>query len=499
VLRGLAFNSAFGSRASLPARRWGLPRAVAGGTLSDVAWPAAGFLAAAIAGVALSRQGRLPHLALAAEAGCALFIIVWRLGARSLWVWVLLTGALYPFLRLPSDHPIVTFDRIWILACASCVLVNRRRIATSRPLRLLIFAFGWLAIAFGIRAFTTSGPNLGFQAITDWLDIVVLPLILFLAAAKLTVTRHDAQRIGAAIALGGVVLACIGIAEKALGFQLASYTGGSARFDAAIAGVRISGPFPAPEPYALCLLICMAATLYWLQARPAYFLGGSAVLIQSVALALTFFRAAWIAGIVVLLIMVSRPGRHARSAFILLYAVAIGLLAFTQLQHNRQFAARANNTENVDARLATYKQALGIFRSSPYTGVGVDQYNNVASKLPETKVNGVASVPYPHDSYLGVLAEQGLVGIAPLIASTIAVWYALRRFKRRMTSSGDALLARAATAAAIAYLLMSIPLDMFTYGPSNAFLALLLGVAAGRYDALRGDSRRGSTAVAHVA
>ena len=469
-----------------------MPRALVDGTaFARLAWATGGFAAAAVAGLAISRGGRLPHLVLAAEAGGALFVIVWRLGAASLWIWAVAGGALYPFLRVPSDHPIITFDRVWILASLSCILLNRRRITTSRPMRLLLFTLGWLAISFGIRALTTSGPNLGFDAITLWLDAVILPLILFVAAAKLTFTPERAQRLGAALTLAGVVLACIGIAEKVVGFQLATYTRGSVRLDPGLGIVRISGPYPAPEPYALSLLICLAATLYWVQVRRrhAYFLGGSALLLEGTALGLTFFRAAWIGAAVVLVVLLTRRRRYARTMLIIVYAVAIGLLGFTQLQHNRQFAARAHNTRNFDARLASYKQSLEIFRKKPYYGVGVDQYPNIASRLPETKVNGVASVPYPHDSYLGVLAEQGILGVAPLIAATLAVWYALRRFKRRMRSFHDEILATAVRGAAIAYLLMSLPLDMFSYGPSNAFFALFLGAAAGRFEALGPPSR----------
>ena len=160
---------------------------------------------------------------------------------------------------------------------------------------------------------------------------------------------------------------------------------------------------------------------------------------------------------------------------------AIAGLAFTQLEQDRQFSARVHNTQNVDARLATYEQAVSIFERRPLVGVGVGQYTNVASTLPVTTVHGVASVPAPHDSYLGVLAETGIVGLAPFLAATAAVWFALRKFKQRLLAGGDAVLATCVTAAAIAYLLMSLPLDMFTYGPPNAAFALLLGAACGRY------------------
>jgi O-antigen ligase len=469
-----------------------MPRSRADAVVSArLGWAAVGFTAAAVAGLAITRQGRLPHLIVAAEAIGALLVIVWRLGPGSLWIWAVATGALYPFLRVPSGHPIITFDRVWILATLSVILLNRRRIATSRPTRLLLFTFGWLAISYGLRALTTSGPNLGFDAITLWLDAVILPLLLLIAAAKLTSTASRAQHLGAALTLAGVVLACIGIAEKALGFELASRARGSVRFDPGIGIVRISGPYPAPETYALSLLICLAATLYWVQVRRPrpLVLGGSALLLEATALGFTFFRAAWIAAVVVVVVLLSRPGRYARTLLIVTYAVAIGLLAFTQLQHNRQFAERAHNTRNVDARLAAYKQAFEIFRMRPYYGVGVDQYPNVASTLPATTVNGVASVPYPHDSYLGVLAEQGILGVAPLIAATFAVWYALRKFRRRMRSPRDQLLVTGVRGAAIAYLLMSLPLEMFSSGPSNAFFALFLGAACGRFEAIRQASR----------
>jgi O-antigen ligase len=438
----------------------------------------------------------MSHLVLAGEAGGALLVIVSRLGLSALAAWAVLSPILYPFLRVPSDHPIVTFDRVWVLACISLVVLNRRRLATTRPMRLLLFTFAWLAIAYGERAATTSAPNLGYEAKLVWLDAVVLPIVLFLAAAKLVSSSAHALRVAAALMTGGVVLALIGIAEKVAGFELASYSRGSVRLDEGLGITRISGPYPAPEPYALTLLIAMAATLYWLQARRprAYLVGAAALGLQMVAVGLTFFRTAWITAALVLIVALMRPGRHARSVLIVVYVAALTGLAFTQLEQDRQFSARVKNTQNVDARLATYEQAISIFERRPLTGVGVDQYTTVASTLPVTTVHGVASVPYPHDSYLGVLAETGLLGVAPFVAATGAVWFALRRFKRRLRHGADAVLATCVTAAGIAYLLMSLPLDMFTYGPPNAVLALLLGAACGRYAAVVGSDRRGGEA-----
>jgi O-antigen ligase len=372
----------------------------------------------------------------------------------------------------------------------SLLLLVRRRAPVADATRLLLLLFGLLALAYGVRAFTTTGPNLGFDAKLLWLDAVVVPLILFATAAKLVVTSSDALRVAGALAIGGVVLACIGIAEKVVGFELATYSRGSVRFDPGLGIVRISGPYPAPEPYALALLIALAATLYWVQARRAYLIGFGALALESLAIGLTFFRTAWIAGVLVVVLALMRPGRHARTVLILAYVAALAGLAFAQLEQSRQFSGRVHNTQNVSARFATYKQGISIFRSNPVFGVGVDQYVNAASKLPAARVNGVASVDYPHDSYLGVLAEAGVVGLAPLAAATIAVWFVLKRMRRRMRTGGDAMLATCVTAAALAYFLMSLPLYMFPYGPSNAAFAVLLGAACGRLGAVTDECGR---------
>jgi O-antigen ligase len=386
----------------------------------------------------------------------------------------------------------VTFDRVWVLAALSLVFFTRRQAPVAGATRLLLFLFGLLAVTYGLRAMTTTGPHLGYDAKLLWLDVVVVPLILFAAAAKLVVTRDETLRIAGAIAIGGVLLACIGLAEKVANFELATRAGGSVRDDGGL--LRISGPYPAPEPYALALLIALAATLYWVQARRAYLIGSIAIGLEALAIGFTYFRTAWICGVLVVAISLMRPGRHARTIIILAYIALIAGLAFGVLESSRQFSARVHNTQNINARLATYDQAISIFRSKPLYGVGIDQYVNVASQLPATAVNGVASVDYPHDSYLGVLAETGIVGLAPLLAATIAVWLVLKRMRRRMTTGTDAMLATSVTAAALAYFLMSLPLYMFTYGMSNAAFALLLGVACGRLGAAEGERGRTSEA-----
>jgi O-antigen ligase len=357
---------------------------------------------------------------------------------------------------------------------------------------LLFFALLWLVVSYGLRAFATSASISG--PARTWLDAIVLSAILFVACERYCLSGSGrARRLAGALMIAGGVLGAIGIAERIWGFELATVTGGGVRFDQAIDQTRISGPYPAPEPYVLSLIVCFAATLYWILSRrrgSGYGWALALAGIQLTAIALAFFRAGWIAAVIVAIASIGfRPGRFGRTFAVTGIAVALTLAATSQLQQNETVATRVNNTENIYGRLATYKQGFEIFRSAPLFGVGVNEYHAVAeTRLPEY-VSGAPSVTYPHNSYIGLLAEQGLVGFFPLLLLSYAVWRLVRGLRSASFQSKEAsLLMGAVAGAALGYLIMSLTLTMLPYAPSNLFFAAFLGMASGRLDALAKQS-----------
>jgi O-antigen ligase len=64
-----------------------------------------------------------------------------------------------------------------------------------------------------------------------------------------------------------------------------------------------------------------------------------------------------------------RPGRVGPAYGLVALVAIIGLGASSHLQHNTTIAARAENTDNIYGRLATYEQGFQIFRSAPVFGV----------------------------------------------------------------------------------------------------------------------------------
>lgn len=451
-----------------------------------------------VAGV--SRPG-MESLAVVVLAGAALGVCFMLLFVDFPVQWILAWGVVsvctYPFLRFPTDEALVTFDRLWIGGTLIATMLHRRNALTTKPTRFLLAALTWFVAAYLVRALTTEGAVLFASKL--WLDAILLPALLFISAHRLIASTERCRQLGAALTLAGGALALFGIAQYFIGFDLSERSAGNTAIDKAISLVRVSGPYQGPETYALALVLCLAATLYWIQARrgPAYLLGGAVVALELSAISITFFRAAWMAAIIVVIASLGfRPKRHGRLLGVA-GAVVVGLaLASTQVADDRRIATRVQNSDNVYGRIATYKEALAIFPEKPLFGVGVSRYTDVARARSAPRVQGVAPLDYPHSSYLGTLAEQGVFGFLPFLCLSLAAWWVVRVYRRRARSRDDVLLGATVGGALVGYLVMSLTLTMLPYLPSNAFLMVLLGAAAARLDAVfHGDTDDGKSTI----
>jgi O-antigen ligase len=453
-----------------------------------------GALAAGQADVALGQKPAL--IVLGILVGSAFLGMFLYLGSSAVLIWPVAATGGY-LLQLPRNNVVLTFDRVWIGGLLAYIALNRRRIPRTAATRLVIFALLLLVVSFGLRSATTSisldGP------LRRWVDAIVLPTILFVACERYCLLGADrVRRLAGSLMIAGGVLGAIGIAERIWGFELATLTGGSVRFDANLDATRISGPYPAPEPYALSLAICFAATLYWILSRKrgdGYFWALLPAGLQVTAVALALFRAGWIAAVLVVIASFGlRPGRFGRTFALTAVAVAVAFAATLQLEQNRTVASRVNNTENISGRLATYKEGVEIFRTTPVFGVGVGRYTDIAQARAPAEVWGVQAVQWPHSSYVGLLAEQGAVGFVPFLLLSYAVWRLLAALRTVSFRSREAtLLLGTVTGAALAYLIMSLTLTMLPYEASNTFFAAFLGGASGRLDALAQEARSAPT------
>jgi O-antigen ligase len=429
---------------------------------------------------------RLALLLLAAFVGGAFLLVFSFVGPAALVVWPIAATGGY-LVGVPRDQPVITFDRVWVGGLLAYLAVTARRTPRTSTTRFLAITLGWLAASYGIRTIATSTALNG--PIKSWVDAIVIPLILYFACERYALQgQRYARRLALSLMLGGGVLGAIGLAERLLGFELATFSGGNVRFDANVDATRISGPYPAPEPYALTLVICLGASFYWILSRrrgTGYGWTLVPIALQLTGIGLALFRAGWIAAALVIVASLAyRPGTVGRAFGVILVSAAVALAATTQVHENKTVSERLHNTDTISARLATYNQGVEIFESAPMFGIGVNEYHTRAEQLRPEEVNGLVSVTYPHSSYIGVLAEQGIFGFLPLVLLTYAVWRLIAALRRASFASREAMaLLGPLTGTALGFFVMSLTLTMLPYGPPNAFFAVFLAIAAARLDA----------------
>jgi len=453
---------------------------------------------AALAGLLLlgwlvgSHGAMLGALLLGMACVVVLALLFQRLLLPALLLWVPLSVVAFPWVRVPRGQSLVTFDRVWVgAAVLAAVLAGPSPTLRSTWSRRLSIAVGCLGLAFSARILLTAvavGDSAGLRAVL--VDAVLLPVGLFFVARRVISSRERFRRLAGAFTIAGAAISLIGIAEHIWGFELASLSGGAARYDTLLRIVRISGPYSVPEVFALNLTMCFAAALYWAQARhgAARVLGGAAAVLEAVAIGLTLFRAAWLAGIlVVIATVVTRRDLSSRvtGAAVVVSAALLGLYLFGGAG---VLSERLGDSRNVYGRFAAYQEGWAIFRSAPLAGIGVNQFRVAQEQAPDVAVNGVPALTSPHSTFISVLAEQGLLGFAALTALGIAAWLLLRDLRRRSTDRDDLPALGALRGAAVAYLVISLTLTMWPYSSSNAFFLVLLGAAAGRADVPDGEA-----------
>jgi len=147
---------------------------------------------------------------------------------------------------------------------------------------------------------------------------------------------------------------------------------------------------------------------------------------------------------------------------------------------------RLRNEGTVNARIATYKSALAMFADYPILGVGFSSFAEVietTSGRYERFHKGEPSVTLPHNVFMSLLAETGIVGI---LCFLFFVWRAIRScfwlgHSQLVERREYAVFALSAIAAYLVDGLSLHPIMSIDF-PNN-YLFIFLGVLSGMVDA----------------
>ncbi|MBT2487428.1 O-antigen ligase family protein [Streptomyces sp. ISL-96] len=377
---------------------------------------------------------------------------------------------------------------------ASCALVlsalaqalHRRR----RPLTpTAALVLGLPAVAIAVATATATDPTAALTGFVRYLQVFVLVP----AAVVLLLRTPDHFRIIT------TALIALAVTQGATGvYQYATSTGASYMGE----DIRAVGTFGATDVMGMATVVSyglLAALALALRPpknahpylRPCAI---TATVALTVPLALSFSRGAWIATLIAAFAMILLTGRRqavralttvTATAVILVGGFGIGSEMISQRLTSITEVTEAPDRSVTD-RYTMWTAAASMWQDRPATGVGLkgfpahrDAHASIAlSSGSDTAGAGQSfhkqALLSPHNMYLLVLAEQGLIGLTAFLASWAAILLAALRRLRSPTTSADCGLAAVglATWQTVDFLYADIG------GPSTVLTGIILGLAA---------------------
>ncbi|WP_423835716.1 O-antigen ligase family protein [Streptomyces longhuiensis] len=379
-------------------------------------------------------------------------------------------------------------DAVSGLVVAACVAVTLRR--AERPLtRTAAIILGMPVVGIAVAAVEAGSPSAALVGLVRYCQIFVLVPVSVLVLVR---DRRDFRLlawsfVGLALWQGG-----IGIHQYLTGTG-ASYAGEDIRAVGTFGPTDVMG-MATVVSYGLVAAVGLALGARTAARRMPALLCALALLLP---LALSFSRGAWIATVVACGAQVLLAGvRRAVRLFAVTAAVAVVLVGGfgvgTQLLQERMSSitqvADAPD-QSVTDRYTMWAAAVDMWSEHPVTGVGLkgfvaqrDGHASLAlSSGSDTEGAGAAfrrqPLLSPHNMYLLILSEQGLIGLVALAGGWVALLLlALRRLGRGAgTRPGQ-------DCGLVACGLLGWQLVDFVYadigGPSTVLTALVLGLVA---------------------
>lgn len=272
-------------------------------------------------------------------------------------------------------------------------------------------------------------------------------------------------------------------------------------------GVRLTAVAWNPDYLALYLVLVLPLGLAWagFAATPVARAGaGFAVGLGGLALLFTFQRAGWAAGLVAFgalaVLQVRAAGAAGRRRVLALLGAAVGLLllgaVLDQAWLGGRILARVTAFADDPTRLKLWAVARNMWTAEPWLGIGTGRY---AARFLD--YGGAAYTKYfgpfwgtAHSLYLHVLAEQGVVGLASVLAVFGGIWLAVARGLRTLAPA-DRPLAVSLLASLAGWLAYGVVQYTFRIEALVYLVFVLAGLAAGLLPlapaAAGGGARRG--------
>ncbi len=326
-----------------------------------------------------------------------------------------------------------------------------------------------------------------------FLDALLAPLGYYVVAKRCVGRPDFFPKIYVAAIVGILAFGVLGLYEAVTQNNILDY--GEAEQDV----FRVNGPMRMAEDYGICmnmlLVFCVSmkrlVKVKLLRRSYRY----STYVVGALAVFFTVTRGIWLSFIAGSVVLFARR----KTALFLIAVPVLGLFAWGVLDFvipqlsGDIWEKRVTNQKTINARLATYKSALLMFKDHPFLGVGFGAFGEVQERNADyqTEYRGEPAVDTPHNYFLSVVSETGVLGVLAVLLILIhTMLFSWRTIKGAQTPSqrdyGEAVIA-----ITVAYLVAGLGND-FTRNIDfvNKFFFVFLGGISGLADQIRAGRGR---------
>jgi hypothetical protein len=357
-------------------------------------------------------------------------------------LWALFFPLGYYFLSFPREKTVITLDRAVVMLAALSLLLAAKSVRTRVPTVLHPVVVMWIAF---IAAASVSLFKVSDTIITGPVRILVesfaLPGMLgwcVIAGFRVRDPRYQV-RLHQAVCVAAVYCGAIGAMEMIEGQDLLPlpgagiYYAGSDIMGMGATILRPNGPFLTNHSFSLIGLISFFLLLFLYGqpnlrrtffSRALHYLGLAACLAMTL---MPLYRSVMITLVLVgILELVRRKGWAGRGAHLATAVVALLVVFQVFSAAPEQVKSERLSSNNIYGRVAQDLQTLTVFASAPTLGVGFGNYGAAIVEHPVAATfNGVGAVDAPHNTFMEILAETGILGALPFL---LAQWFLVKAF-----------------------------------------------------------------------
>jgi hypothetical protein len=401
-------------------------------------------------------------------------------------------------LELGAKIPDIKFDQlipIFILARIFMKRQDMKKVIGIGRIEVLMVLFS-CAVILSIMV-TSMGTR---QNIRVYNDAFVFPFITFFIAKNLLNKDEDIVNFCDVIIIMGIVCGILAIYEF-VSFEDALPTG-QALIKTDLF-VRANGPFSDPEPLGIILGTVFFGALFRRYATKdrGIIKGGvdlTAMFLSTAGIYCTLFRGIWLAFILAIflqgLVRTRRPVLLALLALVTTLVI-LGSSMWKDIESSDMYESRLGRTNTMYSRIGAWKGGLEMFLDNPILGVGYFNFQEVfENNYSWITVEGVPAVPRPHNLFISVLAETGMIGIIIFLLLCANIISVPIRYLKNHREKFDREVAVFILSAITVYFVSSLTLNFTTQlDLPNKMFFVINGIIAGRVALLNGITEgRGS-------